>query len=134
MKRIVLAAGLAILMMPNAHADDCMDKATAQVEMDACAVKAFKASDAELNKLYRQIEHRLSDSDAARKQLVAAQRAWVAFRDAECAFASSAVEGGSVYPMISTMCLDDLTRKRIADFNQYLHCQEGDLSCPVPGN
>jgi uncharacterized protein YecT (DUF1311 family) len=117
-------------MQPAAHADECKD-AQDQATMTKCAEKAYKASDAKLNALYHKIEKRLGDDDAKRL-LVKAERAWIAFRDAECGFAASTVTGGSAYPMIQAMCLDDLTQKRIADFQQYLNCEEGDMSCPVP--
>ncbi len=63
---------------------------------------------------------------------MATQRAWVAFRDAECDFQTSAVAGGSAAPMIHAMCLDSQTKRRIEDFKTYLNCEEGDMSCPVP--
>ena len=70
-----------------------------------------------------------------RSHLVAGrpQRAWIAFRDAECKFASSGVEGGSVQPMIHSGCLQGLTDARVTQLGSYLKCEEGDLSCPVPG-
>jgi hypothetical protein len=34
--------------------------------------------------------------------------------------------------MIFSLCRDSLTQARSKDFESYLHCQEGDLSCPVP--
>lgn len=132
MRRLFLAAGLTIWVLPTAQADECMDKAIAQADMNVCAQQAYKAADVELNKLYREIEQRLGDAATSRKQLVAAQRAWVAFRDAECAFVSSAVDGGSAHPMVADLCLAAVTQKRIEDLKQYLNCEEGDLSCPVP--
>ena len=69
----------------------------------------------------------------AKTLLVAAQKAWIGFRDAECAFAVSSTEGGTIYPMEFTLCEQDLTEKRTAALKAYLHCEEGDLSCPVHG-
>lgn len=94
----------------------------------------YRQADAELNRLYREIESRLADSPDIRQGLIKAQRAWIAFRDAECRFAASGVEGGSAYPDVYAACLEDLTRARIDNFNAYLSCEEGDLSCPVPEN
>ncbi|HCS45087.1 MAG TPA: urease-associated protein, partial [Pseudomonas sp.] len=92
------------------------------------------AADKELNALYQQMTARLkSSSPDSRKLLVSAQRSWIAFRDAECKFSASAVEGGSVYPLIYSNCITDLTKARVETFKNYLKCQEGDLSCPVPG-
>lgn len=85
-----------------------------------------------MNALYKQIQSRLKDDADTTKRLVSAQRAWIGFRDAEYNFSSSAVSGGSAYPLISSVCLDNLTRSRIEDLNGYLKCDEGDMSCPVP--
>ncbi|HEV7317261.1 MAG TPA: lysozyme inhibitor LprI family protein [Ensifer sp.] len=129
---LILFAVLGSVSAPSlAHADACAD-ASDQATMNACADKALKASDAELNTLYKQIQGRLKDDADKTKLLVAAQRAWIAFRDAECDFDSSGVSGGSVQPMIVLQCRDDLTRKRIEDFKTDLSCEEGDLSCAVP--
>ena len=112
-------------------AEDCGPNLS-QAELDDCFGKSFKASDAQLNALYKQIEGRLKDDVATTRLLVTAQKAWLAFRDAECDFLSSAATGGTIRPMIDTICREGLTRKRIDDFKTYLKCQEGDLGCPVP--
>jgi uncharacterized protein YecT (DUF1311 family) len=132
MQRFATSLLLLGLSFPPALADECMDKATAQADMNQCAAKAFRTSDAELNKSFQQLQRRLSD-DATRKRLVAAQRAWLAFRDAECAFSAAGVQGGSAYPMTYGLCLDGLTRKRVEAIKVYLSCgdKEGDLSCPT---
>lgn len=131
MKRLLLAVALALPMLQAARAAEC-DDARSQAEMQACAANAYKASDAELNAVYRQIEKRLAGDKDTLKLLVRAQRAWLGFRDAECGFSSSGAEGGSVHPTVVSMCLDDLTRKRVDGLKGYLDCGEGDTSCPVP--
>jgi uncharacterized protein YecT (DUF1311 family) len=108
-----------------------MDRATSQADISACADADYKAADTELNMVYRQLEQRLSDADT-RRRLVAAQRAWVTFRDSECQFMSSAAQAGSAYPTVVSGCLADLARKRVADLRRLLQCPEGDLACPVP--
>lgn len=118
-------------MAPTAWADDCAN-ASDQATMNECAGKALKASDGELNTLYKQIAARLKDDQDKTRLLVAAQKAWIAFRDAECDFSAAGVTGGSVYPMIVLQCRDGLTQNRVKDFKTYLSCEEGDLSCPVP--
>ncbi|MBN8955575.1 MAG: DUF1311 domain-containing protein [Rhizobiales bacterium] len=128
---LVLSAFIAFAATPQAAAADCSNPVT-QFDLTACANEDYLKTDAALNKLYRQINGRLKGDDAARKLLTASQRAWIAFRDAECAFATSAVEGGSIQPMLRAQCLDALTAKRAEDFKVYLKCEEGDLSCPVP--
>lgn len=122
-----------LLFTTLATAADC-DNATTQATMNQCAAQQNKAADKELNSLYQQITARLKGSPDNKKVLVGAQRAWIAFRDAECKFSASGVEGGSVYPLIYSNCLTDLTKARLETFKGYLKCPEGDLSCPVPGN
>ena len=65
--------------------------------MTVCYDGVLKEADKKLNAVYREIRSRLGDDPDARKLLVAAERAWIGFRDAECAFSASGVEGGSVY-------------------------------------
>ncbi|MCA0276548.1 MAG: lysozyme inhibitor LprI family protein [Proteobacteria bacterium] len=131
--KVPMVAGLlALAAVPAAYAVDDCSGASNQAAMTECADKALIASDAELNALYKQIQGRLKDDQAASKLLVGAQRAWVAFRDAECEFSSSGVAQGSIYPMTVLQCRDGMTELRIKDFQNYLKCDEGDTSCPVP--
>jgi uncharacterized protein YecT (DUF1311 family) len=122
-----------LLFMPFAHAAvDCAN-ASDQATMNQCAGQDFKAADKELNTLYQQITGRLKDNPDGKKLLVSAQRAWVGFRDAECKFSASGVTGGSVYPLIYSNCLTAVTKVRVEALKEYLKCEEGDMSCPVPG-
>ena len=113
-------------------AEDCEAPGLSQAELNDCYGNAYKKADAELNVLYRQITDRLKDDKETAGLLVAAERAWVAFRDAECNFSVSAVAGAAAYGMIHAICLRGLTGKRIDDLKRYLNCQQGELDCPVP--
>ncbi|MFB9979817.1 lysozyme inhibitor LprI family protein [Mesorhizobium kowhaii] len=115
-----------------ARADDCAN-AQDQATTDECAGKDFDAADKKLNGAYKQIEARLKDNAASKKLLIDAQRAWVAFRDAECAFQGGPpANAGSVRPMVVANCQAGLTNLRLKDLQDYLHCEEGVLDCPVP--
>jgi uncharacterized protein YecT (DUF1311 family) len=103
-----------------------------QTSLNQCADLAYRKSDTELNSLYKEVVLRLKDDSQAGKLLVAAQRAWISFRDAECAFSSAGNIGGSIHPLIYSGCLGRLTKTRIDDLKRFLKCEEGDLSCPVP--
>ncbi len=132
MKTIILSI-LMLLGLSSAGlaAEDCAN-AEDQATMSVCAADDFKSADETLNSQYRDIVARLADNADAKGLLVAAQRAWVAFRDAECAFQTSASAGGSIYPMLHAQCMATLTTERSAAFETYLSCEEGDMSCPVP--
>lgn len=129
----LLLALTPFLCLPLAHgAVDCAN-ASDQATMNQCAGQDFKAADKELNAVYQQITGRLKDNPDGKKLLVSAQRAWLGFRDAECKFSSSGVTGGSVYPWVYSSCLTGVTKVRVEALKQYLKCEEGDMSCPVPG-
>jgi uncharacterized protein YecT (DUF1311 family) len=76
-----------------------------QMEMNECAANDYNAADKELGKFYAKLEKS--------KELVAAERAWISYRDAECAYQMKAVEGGSMAPMVQAVCLADLTNRRL---------------------
>lgn len=105
---------------------DCSN-AIDQASMTACADKALKASDAQLNKTYRAL---LAKSSAAGKQnLQAAERAWIAYRDAQCTFNTLGSAGGSVHALAYASCATGLTDAQNEVLNAQLHCEEGDTSC-----
>lgn len=128
--RFALTLAASVAIAPAARALDCT--ADTEVAMTRCAARDFARADAALNAAYERIVARLgSDPDTAGR-LVAAQKAWIAFRDAECAFATGDHAGGSAAPMADAQCRARLTRARVRDFDAYLTCQEGDLLCPLP--
>ena len=128
MLRPTILAAAALLAGP-AVAADCSN-ATSQLALDQCAAAELQAADTSLNATYQQILGRLrGDADTARL-LRAAQRAWLGFRDSECAFAASAGTRGSIYPMLVASCQAELTRQRAEQLVSYLHCAEGDMRLP----
>lgn len=129
--RAALAFAFLLALAPAARADESCSALT-QMDMNACAGRNFDAADARLNGLWKQVTARLAGNADAKAEAVAAQRAWIAFRDAECTFAASGVEGGSIYPTIWAECRRSLTEERSRTLSGYLVCQEGDLSCPLP--
>jgi uncharacterized protein YecT (DUF1311 family) len=73
-----------------------------------------------------------ADDADGRNLLTTAQKAWIAFRDAECDFQAGNSVDGSIYPMLIAMCRTGLTQKRTEELKVYLNCDEGDTLCPVP--
>ena len=122
--------GVALACSSNpALAVDCAN-ALDQATMGMCAAQAYEQANVELNSLYKQALQRLKDDDGQMKRMVAAERAWIGFRDAECKFVSGPSIGGSANGMELSNCLASLTQKRSADLKTYLACQEDD--CPLP--
>ena len=100
----------------------------AQRSMTRCAEYHFIERDLELNDAYRDLKKDLDGRDL--DKLVAAQRAWVAFRDRECEFSASDVEGGSMHPMVALICERELTEDRIAQLKTYAACTSVRGTCP----
>src|SRR5436190_24367526 len=105
----------------------------AQQEMNYCAGEDYRRADAELNTVYRtaiasaqaadreydRIEASTggtrSNEPGEEASLREAQRAWVAFRDANCRLESFEARGGSMQPMLDAGCRATLTRARTAE-------------------
>jgi uncharacterized protein YecT (DUF1311 family) len=87
--------------------------ASSQADMNDCAGREYKAADATLNQVYRQLISLLDDEE--KSQLKEAQTAWLKYRDANCEFVGSQYKGGTMRPMVHAMCLADMTRSRTSE-------------------
>ena len=122
------------VLAPNfAFAELCDNPAT-QSDMTYCADWQFKKEDAGLNDVYGRLKENYAKIPIAKTALTTAQRAWLAFRDAECKLEASGVEGGTAQPMIYNQCLSWLTQLRTAQLQTRLDCQDGDLTCIAAGD
>jgi uncharacterized protein YecT (DUF1311 family) len=126
-------AFLLLVATAPARADEtinCKSPNLNQMELDQCAGQDFTASDKKLNTLYRTL---MAKYDAANGALLKdAQRKWLAFRDAECTYETNGTVGGSINPMMNTMCRTHLTNTRVKELTAQLKCEEGNLSCNMP--
>ncbi|MBW9086335.1 DUF1311 domain-containing protein [Rhizobium wenxiniae] len=101
---------------------DCEEPQT-QADMTICAGQDLADADKALNAQYQVTRRVLKERDADAstelkggvEALVKAQRAWLAYRDAQCASVGFQARGGSMEPMLISMCEADLTRKRTAE-------------------
>jgi uncharacterized protein YecT (DUF1311 family) len=105
---------------------DCAN-ATDQATLTQCANNSLKASDAKLNQTFRALQAKVSKP--GKDKLQKAQRAWIAWRDAQCNFNASGSSDGSIHGMVLASCLDDLTKAQTKLLDSQLHCQEGDTAC-----
>ncbi|MXP46838.1 DUF1311 domain-containing protein [Altererythrobacter luteolus] len=110
---------LSLLLAASAPAViDCEDAMT-QAEMNRCAEAEYRAADHDLNAAWRLARAR-SGSDESGDELLQAQRAWIAFRDAHCAFEAGIYRGGSIVPLIHSNCMTSLTRARTEQLRAYV--------------
>ena len=118
---------LAVAMPARAQFPACSAEMT-QPEINDCSHREYMKTDALLNRLYAQIRNQLADSKT-QQALVAAEKAWIAYRDSECDFETIDSAGGSIRPMELAECLNNKTLAHIAELKRQLDCAEGDLTC-----
>lgn len=121
----LLAAGL-LLLTPLA--------AQTQFDLNERAGAQLAEADSELNQVYQQIRNRYRGEQQFLNKLRDAQRAWIAFRDAEIEAIYPPPASGSMqqaYGSMLPMCLAEqkarLTRERTAQLRRWLDgAEEGD--------
>jgi uncharacterized protein YecT (DUF1311 family) len=115
--------------MAYAVAGECSSAGT-QGALNACFDRTRQSADDELNRIYQDLIERMADQ-AAGTALRDAERAWISYRDKECAFELHNAEGGSAYPMSFAICVTAKTRARTEELAKVLHCDLSDLACPL---
>ena len=101
-----------------AQSRDCSDPQN-QMEMNFCAQQDWQEQDARLNAEYKRAMTRAKAFDAdgysdesAVAALKTAQRAWIPFRDGNCAAEAFTMKGGSAEPLVYYSCLASMTATR----------------------
>jgi uncharacterized protein YecT (DUF1311 family) len=102
----------------------CSEKADTQSEMTACASDESARVDAKLNATYRALLARVASQPEALAKIKAAQRAWIAYRDAyiEATYPAKdkATEYGSIYPLEVTLLRAKVTQRQLAALEDML--------------
>ena len=126
----VTCACLLLPLAARAQAD-CFEKATTQLESNQCADKQYQEADAELNRVYKAILEKYKKDALFIEKLRAAQRAWLAYRDAEIEakypHAGEPRYYGSIFPMCDALYRAELTQERTRKLREWLDGgEEGD--------
>ena len=106
----------------------CWDSAVTQAAMNDCARKDYEAADREMNVAYKKLMSR--NDPIFRKKVQAAQRAWLAYRDAHVDSVypdPDNVTYGSVRPMCVHRILAEMTTERTGQLRRLLEPEEGDV-------
>ncbi len=114
-----VAAALSMLSCDAFAADDCNGPDVSQMTLNACAWQRWQRHDRELNAAYAVMSKQETGADL--DKLKAAQRAWVQYRNLECAYEATSADGGSLEPQTIADCQDTLTLQRLADFKRLTH-------------
>ncbi|MGZ3158804.1 MAG: lysozyme inhibitor LprI family protein [Burkholderiaceae bacterium] len=103
-----------------------------QLELNACASDGLVKADKELNLTYLSLLKKESDDQIFISKLRLAQKAWLAFRDAEleaifaCSDVNVRICWGSMYPMSYAYRKAELTRERTKQLQKILKDGRGE--------
>ena len=96
----------------------CMDKSGGiTIGMIECIVAETSRQDARLNRAYKAAMGAL-ESPERKKQLQTAQRAWIKFRDANCAYYYDP-DGGSMARVSANQCMLTSTANRAQEIERF---------------
>lgn len=128
LRPLVMAACVACLGRPDpGWAADCRH-ALDQASLDICADQGLRDADHALNETYQALFKTISAAGAVK--LKTAERAWLAYRDAQCQCETFSKDGSySAEPMVRAGCLQGLTELHRKELDQQLHCEEGVIGC-----
>jgi len=127
---LCLVAGLSFFAAGTtcaARTCDDADRLTT-LQVNECLSAEYVAADEDLNRVYRAILSELatragegdSSSGTARESLIAAEKAWVQFRDAECSARYDYFLEGTIRNSTALECKIDLTKARIAKLHWWV--------------
>jgi uncharacterized protein YecT (DUF1311 family) len=129
----MIAALLMLAAAPAGPEESCADPQT-QLALNMCAYQDFQRADAAMNAQWRltvaaaKADDRNLDRSYDRQPgyydtLLAAQRAWLTYRDQHCLGASFAARGGSMAPMLVSGCKAALTGERTKQLKELLETE-----------
>lgn len=89
-----------------------------QRTMNLCAQQRYDKADAALNRTYNR-SLKAQPDEAAQQRLREAQRAWISYRDKDCAVEAGPREtSGSIWPLQYYGCLERHTMRRTMELQQ----------------
>jgi uncharacterized protein YecT (DUF1311 family) len=122
MRMIALPVLSLLCVAIPAQAQFNCDNVTSNAEATECSGREFTRADRELNEVYQEALEIVSEhgtewrtsAEEWEEKLRASQRAWLAFRDADCKVLTRIEwDGGSGTGLAITTCMTELTRTRI---------------------
>lgn len=94
-----------------------------QTAMNICAQGEYEQADVELNNTYQAVKALVRGEKA--DQLIAAEEAWLTYRDRYCDYVAAQYAGGSMEPLVYSGCLTRLTKDRTAVLAQTAPTPQG---------
>ena len=109
----------ALLFPQGVMAEDCGQFLEGSTVWAGCNhYKIFEAADKELNDYYRKLMTVMNQPAwrESKQKLIAAQRAWITFRDKECEFSQELI--GGAHHVNQNECLANMTKERAESFER----------------
>jgi len=104
--------------------DGCLEKANTQLAMNICANEEARRADAELNVVYQKVLSAVGGQSVFIEKIRAAERAWIAYRDAyiDAMYPAKDKQAayGSVFPMEADLLRAKLTQQQISALKDLL--------------
>lgn len=117
--KFILTA-LIFVFSVSAFAINC-DDAVSTYDMKLCESKRYEEQDKRLNDYYKKLMAK--NDKQGQEKLKIAQRAWIAYRDAECDYAADSMRGGTMESLIAMGCLTGKTQERADELKDYVEFQ-----------
>ncbi len=128
MKKVMVITLVLLLSNTVAWADEeikCNHDGN-QAELNVCAYEDYQAADKKLNDTWKSLMTKYKAEKTATAKLKAAQKAWIAFRDAEMDAMFACEEDdvqtcwGSMYPLLLNSELQTMTEARTQQLQKYI--------------
>ncbi len=128
MKKIIATALVLLLSHTVVWADEAIkcNRDGNQSELNVCAYEDYQAADKKLNETWKNLMTKFKAEKTATAKLKAAQKAWIAFRDAEIDAMFACEEDdiqtcwGSMYPLSLNSELQAMTEARTQQLQKYI--------------
>jgi len=102
--------------------------AQTQAEMNHESYLDYMKEDHKLNVVYQKLLSKYTEPEvmSTRKKIIASERAWISYRDAEAHMeASVGGEGGTIYPTLFNTTCEELTTERIKTLKDQITINDG---------
>lgn len=107
MKALLLT--LLVFSSVSAFAKDCNEEMSTNA-IYQCEANRLTTEDVRLNDNYKKLMSKLDK--VGQKKLLTAQRAWIAFKDADCKYNADEMRDGSFEKVLLISCLASMTKER----------------------
>lgn len=106
-----------LLCSASSFAIDCQNAVTTP-DLNECAAREQKAVEANLNQVYQRVLKTVS-APKVRVQFVAAQRAWIKFREADCKAVYEQHADGTIRTVMYLGCMQNRAATRIKELEMF---------------